>query len=356
MNTIILEEELTTKERNSLQSKQFGLPKERKYPLNDAAHVKSAISYFYKCPEKDRAELAKNIEKAAKRFNVEIGSDTEVAKYLNIATEEYFTDVVTEMVLLIEDSDSRIVIEQTKLMTLLKKIGKAILSGLSTIARLILKGARILIDKFITTFKKLAKIGDEYVDVPKCFDRIETVVTLAETISSSVMGAINILSTEFTYIENNIENSSLVAEVISRTEPWRGERLTFMKNTNLLQKECDLSFSDKAVKETRRIPITQLTKIELLVSKTITALNESSDEVSECGKTIQSIWDDIEYNYDRLLIDYSIRKKFNKYATDANALIATAIQCLAISISNLGKIGMYIGTAVIKRQDVEDEM
>ena len=47
---IIMEAELSAEERNELKASQFGLPEERKFPLTDATHVRSAISYFHTCP------------------------------------------------------------------------------------------------------------------------------------------------------------------------------------------------------------------------------------------------------------------------------------------------------------------
>ena len=77
----LMEAELSTKERNKLDDSQFGLPEDRKYPLTDAAHVKSAISYFHKCPEGKKKRLAARIRRAAKKFDVTIGEDAEVNKY-----------------------------------------------------------------------------------------------------------------------------------------------------------------------------------------------------------------------------------------------------------------------------------
>ena len=59
---IIMEAELSTEERNELKASQFGLPEERKFPLTDAKHVRSAISYFHTCPEDKKAQLAKRIK------------------------------------------------------------------------------------------------------------------------------------------------------------------------------------------------------------------------------------------------------------------------------------------------------
>lgn len=79
---IMLEAKLTTEERKELPSSLFGIPALRKYPLTDAAHVKSAISYFHKAPDEYKEILARRIAKAAKKFGVEIADDSDVAQYL----------------------------------------------------------------------------------------------------------------------------------------------------------------------------------------------------------------------------------------------------------------------------------
>lgn len=78
---IIMEAELSAEERNDLKASQFGLPEERKFPLTDAKHVRSAISYFHTCPKDKKAQLAKRIKSAAKKFGVEINPDSPVMKY-----------------------------------------------------------------------------------------------------------------------------------------------------------------------------------------------------------------------------------------------------------------------------------
>ena len=78
---IIMEAELSTEERNDLKASQFGLPEERKFPLTDANHVRSAISYFHTCPEDKKAQLAKRIKSAAKKFGVEISPNSPITKY-----------------------------------------------------------------------------------------------------------------------------------------------------------------------------------------------------------------------------------------------------------------------------------
>ena len=54
---------------------------ERKFPLTDAKHVRSAISYFHTCPEDKKAQLAKRIKSAAKKFGVEISPNSPITKY-----------------------------------------------------------------------------------------------------------------------------------------------------------------------------------------------------------------------------------------------------------------------------------
>ena len=78
-----LEEKLSSEDRNNLKEKTFGLPKQRKYPLNDKRHVSSAITYFNKCDKKDEAELARNIIKAIKKFNMhpEVSESNRFSKY-----------------------------------------------------------------------------------------------------------------------------------------------------------------------------------------------------------------------------------------------------------------------------------
>lgn len=75
-----VEGKLDTKDRNKLPDSVFGIPELRKYPLTDADHVRSAISYFGKAPAKYKHELAVRICRAAKKFGVEISKDSPVWK------------------------------------------------------------------------------------------------------------------------------------------------------------------------------------------------------------------------------------------------------------------------------------
>ncbi len=70
---------MDTAKRDSLDTSTFAFPKERKEPLNDARHVRNAISRFDQVEgvsdaERDRAW--KRIRSAAKKYGVEVQADS----------------------------------------------------------------------------------------------------------------------------------------------------------------------------------------------------------------------------------------------------------------------------------------
>ena len=96
-------ESLTAKERDAIPKEDFGLPDERKYPLDSEEHVRSAIKLFGHCEEDKKIKLAKAIMEAARKYNIEIDKNTEVYKYAHLASvqeeillEEAVYDVVHE--------------------------------------------------------------------------------------------------------------------------------------------------------------------------------------------------------------------------------------------------------------------
>jgi len=88
---------LTKKQRDNIPNSEFGLPRLRKFPIHDKKHLLMAIKMFHHCPVEYRPELARNIARKAKKFNVKIGRDSLVAKYLPknspVLTEDIFYDV-----------------------------------------------------------------------------------------------------------------------------------------------------------------------------------------------------------------------------------------------------------------------
>ena len=86
--TISIENTLSSKDRDALPDSAYGLPKDRKYPLYnkngkpDEAHIRSAMSYFHKCPEDKKHILARNILKAAKKAGMDIDKKSDWYKYV----------------------------------------------------------------------------------------------------------------------------------------------------------------------------------------------------------------------------------------------------------------------------------
>ena len=75
----MLEAKLKADERTD-----YGLPKKKKYPMPDEAHVLQAIRMFNHCDPEDEAELARNIKKYMKKYNmkdVKVGKNNRFSKY-----------------------------------------------------------------------------------------------------------------------------------------------------------------------------------------------------------------------------------------------------------------------------------
>jgi cell division protein FtsX len=66
---------LNQAERDNIPDSNYAFPKEEKEPLNDATHVRNAIARFNQVKgvsQAERDEAWKRIERAAKKFGVEI--------------------------------------------------------------------------------------------------------------------------------------------------------------------------------------------------------------------------------------------------------------------------------------------
>jgi hypothetical protein len=66
---------LSTAEQNRLDDEEFAFPKERKEPLTDAKHVRNAVARFDQVEgvsDAERDQAWKRIQKAARRFDVEL--------------------------------------------------------------------------------------------------------------------------------------------------------------------------------------------------------------------------------------------------------------------------------------------
>lgn len=63
---------LTANGRKHIKSTNYGLPKDKKYPLNDEQHVRSAIQMFAYCPSDKKATLARNIKRRIGQLHMDI--------------------------------------------------------------------------------------------------------------------------------------------------------------------------------------------------------------------------------------------------------------------------------------------
>ena len=67
--------ELDQEDRDELKDSEYAFPKERKEPLSDAKHVRNAVARFNQVEgvsDSERDEAWKRIEKAAKKYDVEL--------------------------------------------------------------------------------------------------------------------------------------------------------------------------------------------------------------------------------------------------------------------------------------------
>jgi hypothetical protein len=67
--------ELSEEKRDSMTKGAFAFPDQRKEPLNDATHVRNAVARFNQVEgvsDRERDEAWERIERAAKRFDVEL--------------------------------------------------------------------------------------------------------------------------------------------------------------------------------------------------------------------------------------------------------------------------------------------
>jgi hypothetical protein len=70
---------INEEKREKISSGDFAFPKQRKEPLQDAAHVRNAIARFNQVEsvtDEERDEAWKRIKQAASKFNVEMNESS----------------------------------------------------------------------------------------------------------------------------------------------------------------------------------------------------------------------------------------------------------------------------------------
>lgn len=74
---------LTAEQRKNLKSSDYGLPDQKKFPMPDESHVRSAIRFFNHVDEKDEAKLAAAIKRKIRDYGmtVKVGENNRFAKY-----------------------------------------------------------------------------------------------------------------------------------------------------------------------------------------------------------------------------------------------------------------------------------
>lgn len=103
--------EMNIAERNRLKDSDFGLPKKRKYPINNIKHIRSAIKFFNYVDKEDEKELAENIIKKINKFNmkVNVGEKNNFSKYFSSNLNESFT--LKDLQIVSEAKNDQILIE-----------------------------------------------------------------------------------------------------------------------------------------------------------------------------------------------------------------------------------------------------
>jgi len=83
--TNLNEEKLSTEARNKLPDSEFGIPSLRKYPLQSKHQTMLAIKFFNYVDKEHEAELARNIIRKMKEYNISpdvVGEKNRLRKYL----------------------------------------------------------------------------------------------------------------------------------------------------------------------------------------------------------------------------------------------------------------------------------
>lgn len=90
VSTMLFESKMSNEKRKELKNKDFGIPKKRKYPLNDEEHVRAAIRMFNHVDKEDEEILANNILKKLKKYDIidiDVGEDNRFYNYYHSIKE-----------------------------------------------------------------------------------------------------------------------------------------------------------------------------------------------------------------------------------------------------------------------------
>lgn len=106
----IYEVKLSAADRKKISDADYGLPGQKKYPMPDESHVRSAIRFFNHVDPSDEAELARNINKKIKQYglDVNVGKDNRFSKYhkaknKKVKNESVDLQAITELANITDD-------------------------------------------------------------------------------------------------------------------------------------------------------------------------------------------------------------------------------------------------------------
>ena len=123
--------------RSKMDADTFGIPSQKKYPMPDAKHVKLAIRFFNHVDAEHEKELARNIKKKIKQFNVTGIKASDKNRFFN-----YYKPVAESA----EDHsslfafDEQVIMEANIFHTIKEKIKAAIVRFIEMLERLLKKG------------------------------------------------------------------------------------------------------------------------------------------------------------------------------------------------------------------------
>ena len=98
---------VTETKRSNLPDSAFGIPEDRKFPLDSEKHVRSAIKLFGHAEESKKKSLAKRIQSAARKYDISIPENTQCYKYLHESLENNMIDIPEDInkYILVETED-----------------------------------------------------------------------------------------------------------------------------------------------------------------------------------------------------------------------------------------------------------
>ena len=86
------ENKLSSENRKSLPSKEFGLPSQRKFPIHDAEHVMQAIRMFNNVEPNNEKELAHNILNKMSEYGIDRSSVGKGNRLRNYITNDNYSE------------------------------------------------------------------------------------------------------------------------------------------------------------------------------------------------------------------------------------------------------------------------